>query len=77
MLATARSSRQMLPNGVHMSEADSNYYRRRAAEERMAMHRATNPVAASAHRVLADRYAALVEEVGLAESAQSTSVAGV
>lgn len=44
-----------------MSAQDRSYYRRRAAEELMAMHRTHGP-AANAHKLLAERYAALVDE---------------
>jgi hypothetical protein len=48
-----------------MSEQDRSYYRRRAAEELMAMHRTKGP-AANAHKILAERYTALVEDEALA-----------
>lgn len=42
-----------------MRDEDFVYYRRRAAEEQTAADRASSLAAARAHKVIADRYAAL------------------
>ena len=45
-----------------MSEDDHVYYRRRAVEEQMAAERAGDHGAAQAHRMLAERYSALIAD---------------
>jgi hypothetical protein len=44
-----------------MRRDDRSYFIRRAAEERAAIEKATCPRAVAAHRVMAERYAELVE----------------
>ena len=48
-----------------MRDDDYIYYRRRAAEERSAAERASSLAAARAHKIIAERYAALAERRGV------------
>jgi hypothetical protein len=65
--------------GVGMIESDSEYFRRRAGEERLAATRATHPSARQAHLDLADRYAeaaaAIADSVLSIEATMSPSPA--
>jgi hypothetical protein len=45
-----------------MFDAELNYYRKRAAEERAAAEKASTAEAATIHKSLADRYAMLAGE---------------
>jgi len=71
--ATSRES------GWVMIESDSEYFRRRAGEERLAATRATHPSARQAHLDLADRYAeaaaAIADSVLSIEATMSPSPA--
>jgi hypothetical protein len=47
-----------------MAESDSEYFQRRAEEERLAAGRATHPLARRAHLELAGRYDEAADAVG-------------
>ncbi len=50
--------------GFHLDHIDLEYYRARIAEEEIAAHRATHPLAAESHRKLAEEYASLIVATG-------------
>jgi hypothetical protein len=47
-----------------LDHIDLEYYRARIAEEEIAAHRATHPLAAESHRKLAEEYASLIVATG-------------